>query len=116
MPTPNRKRHRALELLAASPNAATEAILVANGFTIDRLVELVRAGLATATTERVVTGGRAMEIARVRIMEAAGGGRSHHNAGKDNGRSATTRTTSGLYRARGYPICHSETDPSAHRA
>jgi hypothetical protein len=49
MPTPNRKRHRALELLAASPNGATEAILVAHGLSIDLLVELVRAGLATRT-------------------------------------------------------------------
>jgi hypothetical protein len=42
-------RH-ALELLGASPNGATEAILVAHGLTIDLLVELVRAGLATAHT------------------------------------------------------------------
>jgi hypothetical protein len=113
VPSPNCRR--ALELLAASRDGCTEAILVAHGFTIDLLVELVRAGLATAKAERVVAGGRSMEVARVRITEA-GGGRSHHNAGKDNGRSATTRTTSGLYRARGYPICQSETDPSAHRA
>jgi len=31
------------------------------------MVELVRTGLATATTERVVAGGRAMEVRRVRI-------------------------------------------------
>jgi hypothetical protein len=60
-----------LELLAASPDGATEAILLAHGFTIDLLVvELVRAGLATAKAKRVVAGGRAMEIARVRITEA----------------------------------------------
>jgi hypothetical protein len=36
---------RALELLAASRDGATEAIMLAHGFTIDFLVELVRAGL-----------------------------------------------------------------------
>jgi hypothetical protein len=46
VPSPNRRR--ALELLAASPNGATEALLVAQGFTIDLLVELIRAGVATA--------------------------------------------------------------------
>jgi hypothetical protein len=34
------------------------------------MVELVRAGLATAQTERAVAGGRAIEVARVRITEA----------------------------------------------
>jgi membrane carboxypeptidase/penicillin-binding protein PbpC len=41
-----------------------------HGFTIDMLVELVRAGLATATSERVVAGGRTIEVARVRITGA----------------------------------------------
>jgi hypothetical protein len=41
-------RRRALELLAASRDGCTEAIMLAHGFTIDLLVELVRAGLATA--------------------------------------------------------------------
>jgi len=43
-----------LELLATSRDGCTEAIMLAHGFTIDLLVELVRAGLATATTERVI--------------------------------------------------------------
>jgi len=51
---PSRHPRRALELLAASRDGATEAILQAHGFTIDFLVELVRAGLATAKAERVV--------------------------------------------------------------
>ena len=45
-----------------------------HGFTIDLLVELVRSGLATAQAERVVAGGRAMEIARVRITDAGAAG------------------------------------------
>jgi hypothetical protein len=34
------------------------------------MVELVRAKLATATTERVVAGSRRMEVARARITDA----------------------------------------------
>jgi len=45
--------------------------MLAHGFTIPLMVEPVRAGLATATAERMVAGGKAMEIARVKITEAA---------------------------------------------
>ena len=51
-------------------DGATEAIMLAHGFTVELLVELIRAGLATATAERLVAGERAMEVARVRITEA----------------------------------------------
>jgi hypothetical protein len=34
------------------------------------MVELVRAGLATVTTQRVVAGGRTIEVARVRRSTA----------------------------------------------
>ena len=37
-------RRRALELLAASPDGCTEAIMLAHGFTVEMLVELIRAG------------------------------------------------------------------------
>jgi len=40
---------RALELLEASLDGCTEAIMLAHGFRIELLVELVRAGLATRT-------------------------------------------------------------------
>jgi len=69
-PRPQPDRRRALELLAASHDGATEAIMLAHGFTVELLVELIRAGLATATAERLVAGERAMEVARVRITEA----------------------------------------------
>jgi hypothetical protein len=69
---PTAPRRRALELLAASRDGAIETILVAHGFTIDFLVELIRAGLATAKAERVVAGGRSMQVSRLRITEAAG--------------------------------------------
>jgi hypothetical protein len=65
---PNRKRippairRRALELLAASRDGCTEAIMLAHGFSIDMMVELINAGLATAKAERVVAGALKMEV------------------------------------------------------
>jgi hypothetical protein len=44
--------------------------MIAHGFTIEQIVELVRAGLATTTAERMVAGGKSIEVARVRITEA----------------------------------------------
>jgi hypothetical protein len=57
-------------LFAGSRDGATEAIMLAHGFTVEMLVELVRAGLATAKAERMVTSSRTFEVARVRITEA----------------------------------------------
>jgi hypothetical protein len=78
MPHPYRRRHRgpkpdrrrALELLAASHDGCTEAILLAHGFSIDMMVELINAGFATAQTERIVAGSYQSERARMRITEA----------------------------------------------
>ena len=60
----------------------TEAMLLAHGLTVETLVDLIRAGLATAKAERVMAGGRAIEVARAGSRRR-GGGRSHHNAGED---------------------------------
>jgi hypothetical protein len=46
---PPATRRRALELLAPSRDGCTEAIMLAQGFTMEMLVDLVRAGLAMAT-------------------------------------------------------------------
>ena len=62
--------HRLLELLAASDDCCTDPLLLAQGFTIDTLVDLVRNGLATALPERIFASGRAIEVSRVRITEA----------------------------------------------
>jgi hypothetical protein len=67
-PKPNRRR--ALELLASCRDGCTEAIMLAHGFSIDMMVELVNAGLASVTTERMVAGNHRIEVARVRITEA----------------------------------------------
>jgi hypothetical protein len=63
-------QRRALELLASSENGCTEAIMVAHGFGLDVLVEVVRAGLATAHGERVRAGGKTVEVLRVQITGA----------------------------------------------
>ena len=67
---------RLLELLAESANGATDALLQAHGFTLGMMVDVVRAGLATATAERVLAAGRPVESTRVWITDAgaAGGG------------------------------------------
>src|SRR5262249_30027950 len=71
------------KLLASCRDGATEAIMIAHGFSIrdvgracplEMLVELVRAALATASAERVVAGGKSIEVTRVRITERRGGG------------------------------------------
>jgi hypothetical protein len=59
MPTPKQQRRRALELLEASIDSCTEAIMRAYGFKTELLVELVNAELGTSTIERMVISGRA---------------------------------------------------------
>ena len=73
MPYPHRRRRgpkpdrrRAL----ASPEGCTEALMFANGFTAELLIELVRAGLASAHAERMATDGKMTEVARVKISKA----------------------------------------------
>jgi hypothetical protein len=75
MPQPHRRRHgpkpdrrRALELLAASPDGCTGALMFANGFTAELLIELVRAGPAHA--ERMVADGQMTEVARMKLSQA----------------------------------------------
>jgi hypothetical protein len=63
-------RRRALALLAASPDGCTEAIMLAHGFTVELMVGLIRARLATAKAERVIAGKRAIEVTRVQITKA----------------------------------------------
>jgi hypothetical protein len=44
--------------------------MLAHGFTIKQMVELIHAGLATAHSQRVIVGRRTIEVARVKITEA----------------------------------------------
>jgi hypothetical protein len=60
-------RRRAIELLAGSAKqGCTEAFLLAHGFTVELLAEMVRANLATAQIERARAGGQT----RVHITDA----------------------------------------------
>ena len=67
---PNPDRRRALELLAGSRYRYAKAILRAHGFSMDMMVELVKAGLATTKRERIVADGRQTAVVRVRITDA----------------------------------------------
>jgi hypothetical protein len=44
----------------------TEAMMLAQGFTVQHMVDLVRTGLATATAKRIRAGHREIEVARMR--------------------------------------------------
>lgn len=68
--SPKPDRRRALELLAGSRDGMTEAMLAAHGFTVKQMLELVRDGLASAHSQRVVVGRHTIKIARVKITEA----------------------------------------------
>ena len=70
MPTTKQQRRRALELLEASIDGCTEAIMLAYGFKIELLIELINAGFATTSVERMVAGGRRIEVTRMRITAA----------------------------------------------
>jgi SOS response regulatory protein OraA/RecX len=67
--TPAATRRRALELLSFR-DGCSEAILLAHGFTVGQIAELVRDGLATAHSRRVIVARHVVEIAHVRITEA----------------------------------------------
>ena len=43
--------------------------MLAHGFTVETLVQMIAAGLATASPECVVAGGKTIEIARVKITD-----------------------------------------------
>jgi hypothetical protein len=64
------KARRALELLAVDRRGLTETLLLTYGFTRGMLAGLVRTGFATAQRQTVKTGGKTMEIVRIRITEA----------------------------------------------
>jgi len=59
-----------LELLAASDDGATDALLVAHGFTAELVVGVVRVGLATTMAEQTFAAGRPVDVTRVRITGA----------------------------------------------
>jgi hypothetical protein len=57
-------------VLAGSPHGSTESIMMAHGFAIGMLRDLVRDGLATADREIVYAGRQPIVIVRLRITDA----------------------------------------------
>jgi len=57
-------------VLAGSPAGCTEALLLAHGFTVETLCAIVGASLATAEAERMMAGGKTVEVQRIRITDA----------------------------------------------
>jgi len=66
----NDEEGRSLELLATTDDGCTAELLLALGFTPDLVLGVVRTGLATAQTENILAGGRAVVVSRVRITDA----------------------------------------------
>jgi hypothetical protein len=63
------EQRQVLELLAGSPGGYTKGRLVADGFTVGTLADLVREGLATAQRGTVRVGGRMIRVERYRITD-----------------------------------------------
>jgi len=72
---PRPDRRRALELLAASRDGCTETVMLAHGFTVAQMVDLVRAGLRPQQPSAwlLAGGGRTIEVARVGSRRKGGG-------------------------------------------
>jgi hypothetical protein len=60
----------ALRMLVGSPHGCSESIMLAHGFAIGMLRDLVRNEFATADREFVRAGRRTITIVRLRITEA----------------------------------------------
>jgi hypothetical protein len=63
-------RRRALELLAANRKRLHRSDHACARFKPEMVVEMIRDGLATASAERMIAGGKSIEIARMKITDA----------------------------------------------
>jgi hypothetical protein len=63
------EQNRALRTLAGRPNGASEAIMLAHGFTVETLGRLVLDGLATVTPGTVHAGGRPIKVTWLAITD-----------------------------------------------
>jgi hypothetical protein len=70
MPKLDAHHRRALEMLAGAANGLSEDALLEHSISIENMVDLVKAGLATAKAERLIIGGMPVEITRLYITEA----------------------------------------------
>jgi len=65
-----RERQRALALIASCPDGCPEALMVAHGFSIQFMIDLIGDGLASTTEERIHGGRTTLEVTRLRITDA----------------------------------------------
>ena len=63
------EQRQALELLAGGPRGYAKGRLLADGFTVEMLADLVREGCATAQRGTLRVGGRMIGIERYRITD-----------------------------------------------
>jgi hypothetical protein len=70
MPKLAAAHRRALEMLAAAQNGLSKGALMEQGVSIEAMVELGNAGLATARRERLIIGGMPVETTRLYITQA----------------------------------------------
>jgi hypothetical protein len=61
--------NRALSLLADNPDGCTVPVMLAHGFSIELLNQLIRAGLVTARTKRAISDERSIEIVHMKIAD-----------------------------------------------
>jgi hypothetical protein len=66
----NRDQRRALRLLATAPNGATEAIMLAHGFSAEMLAVLARGGLVTVEHGAMRAGRRPITVTWLMITDA----------------------------------------------
>jgi hypothetical protein len=62
--------NRVLSLLADNPDGCTVPVMLAHGFSIELLNQLIRAGLVTARTKRLISDERSIEIVHMKITDA----------------------------------------------
>jgi hypothetical protein len=68
---PSQEQRRLLAMLdGAEPRGCPEAMILANGFDIELVTDVVWAGLATVATQTVRAGDRMLGISNMRITDA----------------------------------------------
>jgi hypothetical protein len=61
---------RALRLLARSPNGCTEPVILAHGFALDHIANLVFGGFAKREVRNMTSNGRQEKVVRMQITDA----------------------------------------------
>ena len=61
---------RALQLLARSPSGCSEPVILAHGFTLDQIADLIFRGLAKREVSNMSLDGRKAKVVRMQITPA----------------------------------------------